>query len=804
MRLALRQLFKSPGIALIAIATLALGIGVCATMFSIVRAVLLKPLPFHEPDRLVWIENSGTDGLSARTSRADTLNGWRAQSQSFTALAAWFAFSDYGSLIMSGTGEPERLREASVSENFLPTLGVQPLLGRNFTAAEAAWQGEPGTFPARIHVVMLSHGFWQRRFGGDPEVIGRQLTLNGNAATIVGVLPRAFDFDATFSPGNEVDIMTLFPLTDETARWGNTVFGIGRLRPGVSLEQAQAELEVINGRLAQTLPNPYGFGARVSSLEDAVRGKFRSTFVILTIAVACVLAIACVNLSNLLLARMNGRRQEFAVRVSLGAQRRHLVRQAITESLLLAFAGALVALPFAGLATDALARLETFGVPLLQDASLDPVAVIVTLGVTTLAGILCGVLPALYVSRAPNAGALQHASQQRSAGRSVVFSRHALIVIEVALACVLLISAGLLIRSFNAVLNVDLGFQPQHAMAWRLATTRSFNSSTEATAYHDGIVARISALPGVISAGLTDTLPLSRNRTWGAGAKGVEYEQGEFPIAFPRMIDQHYLRTMQIPLLRGRLFDERDGPDAPRTVIINANLAERLVPGRDALGQVINVNGGSTVIGIVANVKHGALEQNSGSEMYLDYRQCTDWSALDLVVRSSRPQNALVSEVRAVLAEYDPLLARGEMQTLDHLVDNAVAPRRLITQMLGVFSGLALALAALGIYGVVAYSVSQRTQEIGIRMAIGAQRGDVLRLVLRSGLVLVGVGVVIGLAASFAVARLLHSLLYGVGVHDPMVFSTIAVLLLGVAIIACLLPALRATKVDPLVALRGD
>ena len=409
LRFAVRQLAKSRGFAVTAILTLALGIGACTAMFSIVNTVLLRPLPFHQPERLVWIENIGAGGLSARTTRADVFNGWREHNKSFESLSAYFAFSDYGRLTLSGTANPERLRGVGVSDNFLPTLGVSLLHGRNFTAEECKWQG-PGA-------VILSYSYWQQRFAGDPSVIGQVLTLNNTPTTIVGVLPRGFDFDAIFTPGNEVEVVTPFPLTPETANWGNTIFGIGRLKPGVTGQQAQAELTVISEQLrTTTVRNGGTFGARVSTLDDALRGRFRSTFIILVCAVACVLAIACVNLSNLLLARINVRRQEFAIRIAVGARRRHLVQQALSESLLLAFAGSLLGIPLAMWATRALASLQTFGVPLMQDAAVDPLALAVTIGITTLAGVACGLLPAIHLSlhqRSQFAAERDHSAHRR-------------------------------------------------------------------------------------------------------------------------------------------------------------------------------------------------------------------------------------------------------------------------------------------------------------------------------------------------------------------------------------------------------
>jgi predicted permease len=492
------------------------------------------------------------------------------------------------------------------------------------------------------------------------------------------------------------------------------------------------------------------------------------------------------------------------VRIALGARRWHLVRQSLTESLLLAFAGSLVGVPLAMWATHALARLPTFGVPLLQNASLDPLALAVTIGLTTLSGVACGLLPALHLTGSHCGPTAQNATHQRTTSRSSVLTRNALVVAEVALACVLLVGAGLLIRSFNALLQVNLGFQPQHAMAWRVDPVRGFDSGAEVDHYFGAAVRRIAALPGVEAVGLSDTLPLGRNRTWGAGAVGAQYPEGQYPIAYPRIVDSHYLQTMRIPLIAGRFFDEDYNPKGEKAVVINENLARRLWPDRNPLGQKIHVNGESTVIGVVGNVRHSSLEELGGNEMYLDYRQGADWNAMEMVVRSNRPPESLVPEVRAALAAFDPSLPNGEFYELDRLVDDAVAPRRFITQLLGFFSMLALTLAALGLYGVIAYSVIQRTQEIGIRLAIGAQRRDVLQLILRAGLKLVAIGVAVGLASAFALTRLLQSLLFGVTACDPLVFAGDAALLLLVAAVACLVPALRATRVDPVIALRAE
>lgn len=797
LRFALRQLRKSPGFATVAILTLAVGIGTCSAMFGILRAVLLKPLPFHEPERLVWIENVFGGGLSGRTSRVDVFNGWREQNKSFESLAAYFAFFDYSRQTLTGSGEPARLRCVGVSDNFLPTLGVQPLHGRNFTAEECAWNGP--------RAVLLSHDSWRRRFAGDASVVGRSITLNNAPTTIVGVLPRSFDFDAIFFPGAEVELVSPFPLTAETANWGNTLFGIGRLRPGVTLEQAQNECTVISEQLRTTTLAGMGtFGGVLRPLDTALRGRFRPVFLLLAGAVACVLAIACVNLSNLLLARANVRRQEFAVRFALGARRWHLVRQTLTESLVLAFAGAVLGAPIAAWATHLLARLKTFGIPLLQDASVDFTALGVTILLTTVAGIICGVLPAVYLTHGKSASTLHNASHQRTAGRTASAARGTLVIAEVALACVLLVSAGLLLRSFAALLEVQLGFQPQQAAAWRVDAPRAFADNAQATQYMNRLVESVAALPGVEAVGLSDCLPLGRNRTWGAGAMNVEYPAGTYPIAYPRVVDHRYLQAMQIPLLAGRMFDERDNATAERVAIINESLARQLWPDRDPVGQMLAQFGGTKVIGVVGNVRHGSLEQGGGNEMYFDFRQGADWSAMEMVVRSSRPLASLARDVRGALAAHDPELPSSEFYPLERLIDNAVAPRRLFMRLLSFFSIVALTLAALGLYGVIAYAVTQRTREIGVRMAVGAQRTDVLQLILGGGLKLVLVGMVLGLAGSLAFARVLQTQLYHVTAYDPLTLGANAALLVGVGACACLMPALRATRVDPLIALRAE
>ena len=797
VRYAFRILLKNPGFTTVAVLTLALGLGACTAMFSLVHAVLLRPLPFRDPGRLVWVENIGTDGMSARTTRVDNFVDWRAQTQSFEKLGAYFAFFDYSRYTRTDNGEPQRLRGVPVSQNFLEVLGVQPMLGRPFTDEECVWNGRKAA--------ILSHAFWKQRFAGDRNVVGRSVTLNGDPTEIVGVMPPSFDFDSVFAPGTEIDLLLPFPLVEQTARWGNTLFAVGRLKPSTTIKQAQAEFDVISRAVVTVHPERGTFGARMTGLDASIRGSFRTALLILSGAVGCVLLIGCVNLSNLLLARANARRKEFAVRAALGAGRWRLVRQTLTESLMLALGGCALGVPLAYFVTAALTRLDTFGIPLLQTTTVDSTVLGFTALLSCLAGSLCGALPALQLLRRDEHKGLIEAGHRASTGKQSALIRKALVIGEVALACVLLVGSGLLVRSFIKLLEVDLGFQPKRAVAWRVDPTRSFKSAGDWAQYYDGLVERVLAVPGIESAGLSDTLPLGRNRDWGIGAKGVTYTRENYPVAFPRIVDHRYLQTMRIPLRAGRYFDERDNSTTDKVIVINETLGQHLWPGRDAIGQIAVINRQDwLVVGVVGDVRHDTLEKAAGAEMYLNFRQTGDWNAIEMVVRTSRLPESFVPEVRASMTAFDPALPNSEITTLDQIVDDAVAPRRLITHLLGAFSSFALALASLGLYGVIAYSVTQRTQEIGIRLAIGAQRRDVLRLIVGEGLRMAAGGVGVGLIAALALSRLLASLLFGVTTTDPLIFSITAVVLISVALLACFIPARRAAKVDPVVALRCE
>ncbi|MEX2301304.1 MAG: ABC transporter permease [Bryobacterales bacterium] len=798
VRYAFRTLGREPGFFAVAVLIIGLGIGATTAMFSVVNPILLQQLPFQQPERLVRVANTGSGGLSSVTSRASNLRDWRRLSESFEDIAGYFAFFDYGSYNLVGQGEPERLVGVGVTENFLPLLGVQPQLGRNFVSEECIWNGRPAA--------LLTHSLWERRFASDPAIVGQSITLNDKPTTVVGVLPASFDFASVFSPGSRIDMLTPFPVADETDRWGNTLAVIGRLKPGVTIGSAQAELDLINARLKAEDEGRWGLGAAVSGLQEHLTGRFRQALLVLTGAVGLVLLIACTNLSNLLLSRAASRRKEVAIRSALGAGRYRLIRQMLTESLVLSGCGAVLGVAIAFAVTRGVAATSAVSIPLLHAAQVDATALGFTLLIAVSTGLLFGIVPALQISGADEHDALRDSSRGSSEGKGRAWVRSALVVSEVALACVLLVGAGLLLRSFMTVLDVDLGFQPEQAVAWRVDVGDRFNDAGpgQRVAFYERLVASFKAVPGVESVGLTDTLPLGRNRGWGIRAKGVDYPEGG-PGAQPRMVDHGYIEAMRIPVIKGRSFNEYDTRDTERVMVINEAAAERLWPGQDPIGQVAMVGNNQEwrIIGVVQNVRHSSLEEESGNEMYMNIRQQGDWGAIDVVVRTKMPVESIAPGIRAALRSLDPTLPTSDFQTLGQIVDRAVSPRRFVLLLLGAFTAVALLLASLGIYGVVSYSVSQRTQEIGIRMALGASSTSVRWRVLKKTLVLASLGIAIGAAGSFAMARLIGSLLYGVDPADPLTFAAMTVVLALIALLAGYLPARRASQIDPMSVLRS-
>ena len=774
-----------------------LGVGANTAVFSVMNPLMLKPLPFEDPEELVWIGLNNTGGMSSRTSRASNLRDFRAMNQSFDGLTGYFAFFEYESYNLVGEGDPERLVGVGVAQDFLDVLGVQPSLGRNFVEEEGIWDGRPAA--------ILTHGFWIQRFGADPGIVGRTITLNDQPTEVVGVLPASFDFASTFSPGSRVDFLRPFPIADETDQWGNTLFMIGRLKPGATVESAQAELDVMVTQLKEADPNRWGLGGVISGLQEQISGSFRSAIYLLAAAAIAVMLIACANLSNLLLARGPKRQKEMAIRSALGASRSRLLSQLMMESLILSLVGGGIGILMAFGVTQVVSGTTAVKIPMLSSVTMDGTVLLFTLGVALASGVLMGVLPALQVSGGGEASAMREGSRGSSGGSGQTKIREALVVAEVAAAGILLVGGGLLLKSFSQVMDVELGFQPQRAVAWRVDTNLPFDDHISRVAFYDQLVAEIQNLPGVEAVGLTDVLPLGRNRSWSIRASGTVYGEGErTPTAFPRIVDHRYIPAMQIPLLAGRQLSSDDNHEATPVMIINETGARVLFPDQEVVGQMVSMGGPDwEVVGVVADVRHQSLEEGSGIEMYLPLG-LVGWGTLDMVVRSTLPLEALIGPVAGAIQSIDPSMPTGDYQSLNAVVDRAVSPRRFTLLLLGGFAGTALLLAALGIYGVLSYTVSQRIPEIGIRMALGESGGQVLGRVVGRTMLLAGVGSVLGTAGALSLSRLMASLLYGVEATDGVTFVSMTAVLLTVSVLAGYFPARRASRTDPMVALRAE
>ena len=796
LRYTFRLLRRDIGFALFAILIVGLGIGASAIVFSVLNTLLLRPLPFKDADSLVWIANQ--KAIPEQTTQVSYILNAREQSNSFAEIGAYFYYYNIGDLKLTGAGEPERLTAVPVTENFFHLLGVEPQVGRVFNADECRIGGPPA--------VILTDALWKRRFASDPEVVGKTLQLNSKPVRVVGVMPASFDFTSVFSPGSRIDLFSPFPLAPETDAMGCTISMVGRLKPGVTVESAQAEFNHLGKRLTavRLTDRREGFQPVLSSLKAHVTGRLRLALIVLGCAVGVVMLIVCANLSNLLLARNATRQKEMAIRVALGAGRRRLIRQMLTESIVLSGAGAVAGVFIAVVGTRLLTRLDAMNIPLLANVQVDLGVLGFTLLVAVVTGVMFGLVPALQVPAAGVNETLKDSNRGSTGGKKHAWLRSALVVTEFAFACLLLVAAGLLLRSFLSVLDVNLGFQPEQLATIRIDPSSEYSTQAKRNAYFDEALRLVQNTPGVEASGLTDVLPLEGDRSWSVIGVGQVYEPGHYPTAFVRIVSNGYFKAMGIPLLAGRDFTEHDTAESEKVIIINETLARRLWPGQNAIGQMVTQDDGRRVVGVVGDVRHVKVEEESGSEMYLPIRQTTDFSAVELVVRSSLPEQTLRNTIRTALKPLDPNLGSSEFRSVQQLVDKATSPRRFVVMMLTGFSIFALTLAALGIYAVISYSVQQRTQEIGIRMALGASARRLQTSIMLQTLLLAGIGLFIGLGASLIVTRSLRALLFEVNSHDPASFIGTVIVLVAVAAIAGYFPARRASQIDPINALRAN
>ena len=808
LRYSLRTLRKDRGFTLVAVLILALGIGANVAVFSVVNTILLRPLPFPQAQRLVWIAPPPQKcGLSCATYSADAYEEFKQQSHAYEDVTGYEAFTSPDNLRLTGHGEPQPVTGIEVIGNFFHVLGVEPERGRLFTMDESRGNARP--------VALLTYAYWKRQFAGDQTIVGESIDLNGKPVTVVGVLPESFDFGAVFSPGSKVDLFVPLNLDVERS-WGNIVTMVGRMKPGVALGQAQAEANMVVPHLCWSVKYPQSCGSyagrdggmELRTLKDYVSGRLRRSLIVLWAAVGAILLIACVNLSNLLLARAASRSKEFAMRTALGATRGRIVRQLLIESLVLSTAGAVLGLGFAAAVVAWLAHQGSLALPLLSTLHVDGAAMGWTVLIAVTAAFLFGLMPGLRMASGQLQEALKDSGPGASSARRHERVRAVLVVSEVALACVLLVCAGLLMRSFLKVLDIDLGFQPDHAASIKVeydddAPTQEA-SALKRGAIFQQIISRVSALPGVEAAGFVDFLPLGRNRAWGTPVpKGKTFPEGALHGPLVYVVSPGYIRAMGMRL-KGRDFAWSDGPKSERVVLINASAARVYWPGEDAVGRILVASGGDCrVVGVVDDIHADSVEGDPGWQIYYPITQQNPDDA-QLVIRSSVAPASLAGSVLRTLRELNRNQPAAEFRPIGAIVQRANSPRQFFVLLVGCFAGLGLLLASLGIYGVISYSVTQQTKEIGIRMALGATAGRVQLGVIRRTLSLALIGIVAGGLVSLGLSRLIASLLFGTEPTDPTTFAAMTVLLALVAFVAGYLPARRASRIDPLVALRTN
>jgi putative ABC transport system permease protein len=795
LRYGVRMLLKKPGFTLIAVITLALGIGANTAIFSVVNAVLLRPLPYSEPVRLVWLWGNLRGGNSTASINPLDFLDYRGQNRTFEHLAAFF--SGARDVVLTGSGEPERLRGSVVTANFFDVFGVKPALGRSFIPEEE----EVG----RNQVVVLSYGLWQRRFGGDPSIIGRTITLEDYSFNVIGVMP------AGFKPPVTTDLWEPAPLLAMTNnRKGHFMRAIGRLKPGVTIGQAQADLDVIARRLGEQFPDTNANkNLRLVPLQEQMIGNIGQSLWMLFGTAGFVLLIACANVANLLLARTATRTREIAVRSAIGASRWRVARQLLTESLLLSLCGGALGVLTAVWMLDLLVSISAGNIPPWAQVGIDTRVLGFTLLATILTGLLFGLAPALQASKPNLIETLKEGGHSVVGGARGNRIRSLWVVSEVALAVVVLIGAGLLIRSLMRLQQVDPGFDAKNVLALRLNLSPArYQQPAPAIAFSEQLRQRLAALPGVQAVGTISELPLSGQRNdYGFRVEGRPRDPNRRMGADWRRVDHGYFRAMNIPLLRGRGFTEQEARAGSGVAIISDILAQRFFPNEDPVGKRLLFDFGQEmpfeIIGVVGDVHHRALHIGVYQTIYFPSLRLRD---SNLVIRAAGAPANLAAEVRRAVQEIDKNLPVSAIRPMEELLINSMGRQRLNTFLLSAFAALALFLAVIGVYGVMSYSVTQQTHEIGVRLALGARMRDVLVLVLRQGMRLALLGVVIGLLSALALARLVmvRSLLFEVNPTDPATFAAIAVLLTAVMLLACWIPARRAAKVDPMVALRCE
>jgi putative ABC transport system permease protein len=802
IRYAFRMLRKAPGFTAVAVLTLALGIGANTAIFSVVNAVLLRPLPYPDPDRLVRLyETNESHGWLHFSVSPPTYMDWQAQTKSFEGMSSL----RNGTFNYTGGAEPERLLGARVNASFFDLLGVKPMTGRTFLTDD-----DP---VGNAQVTVLSYGLWQRLFGGDPNIVGRSIILDGRPYNVIGVMPRGFQY-----PGrseiwvpSEFIASTLAP----TARGAHYINVVARLKPGVTLAQAQEEMSAIAARIAQQFPDKNaGWSARVMAMRDTVIGDIRLTLLVLLGAVAFVLLIACANVANLLLARAAARAKEIAVRTSLGASRGRVARQLLTESVVLSLMGSTLGLIIAVWGIRALRNLPAGTLPRSDTVSLDLSVLAFTILLAFLAGLISGLVPALHTTRAALAETLKETGRSAAGSRVRHRVRSALMVTEVTLAIVLLAGAGLLLRSFDRLQRVDPGMRPDHLLTAvvNLSSTK-YATNAQVAQFFTQLTEKLNTLPGVEAAGLATSNPLRGSGfTFAFATKElISLAPSQQPSAPYYVVSPDYFRAAGIPLLQGRYFTAADAAGAPRVAIISQTLSRRFYKDKNPIGQPLFIGAGAPtkepiwreVVGVVGDVKDDGLDSEGTAANYEPYTQ-NPFSGMTVFLRTKGDPMQYVAALRSQVYAVDKDQPVATIQTGEFWLQDSISDSHLRTLLLGIFAGVALVLAAVGLYGVMSYAVTQRTQEIGVRMALGAQRVDVYRLIVGQGMLLVVAGVVLGIGGALGLTRLLKTFLFGVKPTDPATFVGVSVVLIVVAALACFVPARRASRVDPLVALRHE